>query len=143
MEIRLSNRFQYGFTLIEVMVVVMILGILAAIVVPNIMDNPGKARITKAKQDIRVLESQLELYRLDNFSYPSTDQGLEALVEKPAGTPEPKHWKQGGYLKRLPVDPWDNEYFYIYPGENGEFDIYSHGPDQQPSDDDIGNWTLN
>ena len=138
-----NNRLQSGFTLIEVMVVVMILGILAAIVVPNIMDNPGKARITKAKQDVRVLENSLALYKLDNFNYPSTDQGLDALANKPAGTPEPKNWKQGGYIKRLPHDPWDNEYLYLNPGEHGEVDIYSLGPDQSPSDDDIGNWSLN
>ena len=95
-----------GFTLIEIMVVVVILGILAAIAVPRIMDRPDVARVTKARQDIRTIESALKLYRLDNFRYPTTEQGLEALVEKPTIPPEPKNWKPGGYLERLPTDPW-------------------------------------
>lgn len=137
---------QRGFTLIEVMVVVFILSILAAVVVPRIMDNPDKARVTKARQDIRAIESALNLYRLDNFQYPSTDQGLQALVEKPGGTPEPQNWKAGGYLDRLPMDPWGNEYQYLSPGQNGEIDIYSLGADAVPGGEgpaeDIGNWTL-
>ena len=131
-----------GFTLIEVMVVVVILGIMAAILVPRIMDRPEQAQIIKAKQDIRVIESQLNLYRLDNFSYPSTDQGLEALVEKPTHGAEPRNYKQGGYLDRVPVDPWGNPYQYLSPGTQGSIDIYSLGPDGVPSDDDIGNWNL-
>lgn len=135
-----------GFTLIEVMVVVAILGILAAIIVPRIMDRPDEARIIKTKQDIRVMESALQLYRLDNFYYPSTDQGLEALVQRPAGSPEPKNWKSGGYLERLPKDAWGNEYQYLNPGVHGEVDIYSLGADGNPDGDsvnaDIGNWTL-
>ncbi|HIP53146.1 MAG TPA: type II secretion system protein GspG [Chromatiales bacterium] len=131
-----------GFTLIEVMVVVVILSILAAIIVPKIMDRPEQARITKARQDIRALEAALNLYKLDNFSYPSTDQGLEALVSKPAGTPEAKNWKAGGYLDRLPKDPWGNPYLYLNPGAHGAIDIYSMGPEQQTDDDDIGNWSL-
>lgn len=135
-----------GFTLIEVMVVVIILGVLAAIVVPKIMDRPDEARITKAKHDIRALTSALNLYRLDNFNYPSTDQGLEALVERPAGTPEAKNWKAGGYLDRLPRDPWGNPYQYLSPGENGDFDLYTLGADNQPGGEgaaaDVGNWNL-
>lgn len=131
-----------GFTLIEVMVVVVILGILAAILVPKIMDRPEQAQIIKARQDIRVIESQLNLYKLDNFTYPTTDQGLEALVEKPTTPPEPRQWKQGGYLDRVPLDPWKNPYLYLSPGTHGAIDIYSLGPDQAPSDDDIGNWNL-
>lgn len=131
-----------GFTLIEVMVVVVILGILAAIVVPRIMDRPDEARITKARQDIRALEAALNLYRLDNYVYPSTDQGLEALIEKPT-SPEPPRWKEGGYVDRLPQDPWQRPYQYLSPGSHGALDIYSMGPDGQPgTDDDIGNWTL-
>ncbi|WJW75228.1 type II secretion system major pseudopilin GspG [Thiohalobacter sp. IOR34] len=130
-----------GFTLIEVMVVVVILGILAAIVVPRVMDRPDEARITKARQDIRALESALNLYKLDNYTYPTTDQGLEALVEKPV-SPEPPKWKAGGYIDRLPKDPWGHPYQYLSPGEHGAVDIYSLGPDGQPSDDDIGNWDL-
>ncbi|HSJ48636.1 MAG TPA: type II secretion system major pseudopilin GspG [Gammaproteobacteria bacterium] len=131
-----------GFTLIEVMVVVVILGIMAAILVPRIMDRPEQAQIIKAKQDIRVIESQLNLYRLDNFNYPTTDQGLEALVEKPTHGAEPRNYKQGGYLDRLPVDPWGNPYQYLSPGTHSSIDIYSLGPDGVPSDDDIGNWNL-
>ena len=132
---------QGGFTLIEVMVVVVILGILAAILVPKVMDRPDQARKIKAKQDIRALEAALSLYKLDNFVYPTTDQGLEALVEKPS-SPEPPNWKDGGYVDRLPKDPWNQDYLYLSPGENGSIDIFSMGPDQQPSDDDIGNWGL-
>ncbi|EGV51900.1 type II secretion system major pseudopilin GspG [Candidatus Endoriftia persephonae] len=135
-------RSGLGFTLIEVMVVVVILSILAAIVVPKIMDRPEQARVTKAKNDIRALEAALNLYRLDNMLYPSTDQGLEALVSKPSGAPEPRNWKQGGYLDRLPKDPWGNDYFYLSPGSHGAVDIYSSGLDLQSTDDDIGNWNL-
>jgi general secretion pathway protein G len=131
----------YGFTLIEVMVVVVILGILAAILVPKVMDRPEQARIVKSRQDLRALEAALNLYKLDNYVYPSTDQGLEALVEKPS-SPEPPNWKEGGYVDRLPQDPWKQPYQYLSPGEHGAIDIYSLGPDQQPSDDDIGNWNL-
>jgi general secretion pathway protein G len=139
MKTRVSK--QGGFTLIEVMVVVVILGILAAILVPKVMDRPDQARKIKAKQDIRALEAALNLYKLDNFVYPTTDQGLEALVEKPS-SPEPPNWKEGGYLDRMPKDPWNQDYLYLSPGENGSIDIFSMGPDQQPSDDDIGNWGL-
>ena len=133
---------QKGFTLIEVMVVVAILGLLAAMVVPNLIGRDEEARINKAKQDISALENALDLYRLDNFAYPSTDQGLEALVKKPSGTPEAKRYKQGGYIKKLPTDPWGNSYQYLKPGTHSTTDIYSFGPDQTPSDDDIGNWNL-
>ncbi|MDT0618669.1 type II secretion system major pseudopilin GspG [Salinisphaera sp. P385] len=135
---------QQGFTLIEIMVVVVILGILAAIAVPRIMDRPDVARVTKAKQDIRVIESALQLYRLDNFQYPSTEQGLEALVEKPTSQPEPRNWKSGGYLDRVPTDPWGNPYQFRNPGEHGEIDVFTLGRDGRPGgedmDSDIGNW---
>lgn len=135
-----------GFTLIEVMVVVVILGILAAIVVPRIMSRPDEARIAKAKQDIRTLESALNLYKLDNYVYPSTEQGLEALVQKPTGEPVPRNWKEGGYIDRLPKDPWGNPYQYLNPGVHGAIDIYSLGADGRPGgegiDADIGNWNL-
>jgi general secretion pathway protein G len=132
-----------GFTLIEVMVVVVILSILAAVVVPRIMDNPDKARVVKAKQDIRVIKNQLDLYRLHNFRYPTTEQGLEGLVQKPT---DASHWQEGGYLDKLPKDPWGKPYQYLSPGQHGEIDIYSLGADGQPGgegvDADIGNWNL-
>ena len=135
-----------GFTLIEVMVVVVILGILAAVVVPRIMDRPDEARIIRTKQDIRVLQSALNLYKLDNFSYPTTDQGLEALVRPPDIPPLPPKWKQGGYIETMPLDPWGNAYQYLQPGQNRAVDIYSLGADGQPggegSNADIGNWNL-
>lgn len=130
-----------GFTLIEVMVVVVILGILAAVVVPKIMSRPEEAREVKARQDIRAMEAALNLYKLDNYSYPTTDQGLEALVTQPA--PEPPNWKEGGYMDRLPKDPWQRPYQYLSPGQHGPFDLYSLGLDGIPSEDDIGSWNLN
>lgn len=136
------RRNSAGFTLIEVMVVIVILGILAALVVPRIMDQPDKARITKAQADIRGMESALKMYKLDNFQYPTTDQGLQALALKPESSPEPKNWKQGGYIDRLRDDPWGNPYQFLSPGSRGEIDIYSLGPDGRPSEDDIGNWQL-
>jgi len=139
-------RKQSGFTLIEIMVVVIILGILAAIVVPKVMSRPDDARIVKAKSDLRALEGALNLYKLDNFVYPSTDQGLEALSQKPGGTPEPRNWKDGGYVDRLPKDPWDQPYLYLSPGVQGVIDIYSLGADAQQGGEgvnaDIGNWDL-
>ena len=146
MQQSVSNRRMRGFTLIEIMVVVVILGILAAIVVPKVMDRPDTARIAKARQDVRALESALNLYKLDNFVYPSTDQGLEALVQKPSGTPEPKNWKEGGYIPRMPKDPWGNPYQYLNPGTHGAVDIYSQGADNQVGGEaanaDIGNWNI-
>ncbi|MCG6938427.1 MAG: type II secretion system major pseudopilin GspG [Gammaproteobacteria bacterium] len=137
-------RRQSGFTLIEIMVVVVIIGILASVVVPRIMDNPDKARIAKAKHDIRSLEGALDIYRLDNFTYPTTDQGLEALITQPTSAPEPPNWKQGGYVKKLSNDPWGNPYLYLNPGEHGEIDIYSLGADAAPGGEgpnaDIGSW---
>jgi len=140
---RRAIRRVRGFTLIEVMVVVVILSILAAVVVPRIMDNPDKARVVKAKQDIRVIKNQMDLYRLHNFRYPTTEQGLEALVQKPADAP---HWQDGGYLDKLPKDPWGKPYLYLSPGQHSQIDIYSLGADGQPGgegvDADIGNWNL-
>ena len=133
---------QHGFTLIEIMVVVVILGILAAAVVPKIMSRPEQARIEKAKHDIAALESALNIYKLDNYRYPSTDQGLESLVNKPSGSPQPRNYKSGGYIKKLNKDPWGQEYLYLFPGTHTDLDLYSLGPDGQPSDDDIGNWNI-
>ena len=136
-----SSETQRGFTLIEVMVVVVILGILAAFIVPKLMDRPDAARIAKAKSDIGAIESALNLYRLDNHRYPATDDGLEALVNKPANAPT---WKEGGYLERLPMDPWGKPYQYLSPGIHGTVDIFSLGADGAEGGDgantDLGNW---
>ena len=138
----MQKHKQHGFTLIEIMVVVVILGILATLVVPKIMGRPDEARLVKAKQDILALESALKLYKLDNFSYPNTEQGLEALVNQPTATLT--HWKDGGYLDRLPKDPWGTPYQYLSPGVKGNIDIYSLGADALPNGEnlnaDIGNW---
>ena len=135
-----------GFTLIEIMIVVVILGILAAVVVPKILDRPDQARVTAAKTDIAVIMQQLKLYRLDNTTYPSTDQGLAALTVKPTTNPIPPNWKTGGYLERLMNDPWGRPYQYLNPGLKGEIDVYSLGADGQPGGDgsnaDIGSWNL-
>ncbi len=133
-----------GFSLIEILVVVVIIGILAAVVVPRVMDEPDRARATKAKQDVQALVTALNMYKLDNFSYPSTDQGLEALVRRPAGQPPAPNWKEGGYIDRLPSDPWGNEYRYLNPGVHGEIDVWSYGStgtsSGSGSDAEIGNW---
>lgn len=138
-------RRQGGFTLIEIMVVVVIIGLLAAIVAPNIIGRIDQAAVARSRQDIRAIESALNLYRLDNFKYPSTDEGLQALVTKPSDASAP-NWKSGGYLARLPKDPWENPYLYLYPGQRGEIDIFSYGADGQEGGEDInadiGNWDL-
>jgi len=137
---------QGGFTLLEVMVVVVILGILAALVVPKIISRPDEARVIAAKQDIASLMQALKLYRLDNQRYPTTEQGLQALVVRPASAPAAPNWKTGGYLERLPKDPWGNPYLYLNPGARGELDVYSLGADGAPggegNDADIGSWNL-
>jgi general secretion pathway protein G len=134
-----------GFTLIEVMVVVVILAILASVVVPRIINRPDDAKVVKAHLDIQAIEGGLEMYRLDNGSYPTTDQGLRALVEKPTIEPIPSNWKAGGYIQQLRMDPWDHPYQYLNPGVHGEFDLFSYGADGKPGgeglDGDIGNWT--
>ena len=134
-----------GFTLLEIIVVVAIIAILAAYIAPKVAGRVDDARISKAKSDIRVLESSLELYKLDNFLYPSSDQGLEALVNKPAGD-SGRNWRDGGYIKKLTKDPWGNAYRYVYPGSNGEFDVFSLGADAAVGGEgeaaDIGNWNL-
>ena len=139
-------RAQRGFTLLEVMVVVVILGILAALVVPKIISRPDEARIIAAKQDIASLMQALKLYRLDNQRYPTTEQGLQALLIKPTASPIPPNWKTGGYLERLPKDPWGSPYQYLYPGVRGEIDVFSFGADGAPggegNDADLGSWNL-
>ena len=121
-------RSQTGFTMIEIMVVVAILGILAAMIVPQVTGRDDKARVQVAKSDIKSIASALELYKMDNFSYPSTDQGLEALVNQPSGA---DNWAEGGYLSKVPKDPWKRDYLYISPGVNGPFDLSSWGADGQ------------
>ncbi|MDD2915233.1 MAG: type II secretion system major pseudopilin GspG [Gallionella sp.] len=142
---RATSR-QRGFTLLEVMVVVVILGILAALVVPKIISRPDEARVLAAKQDIASLMQALKLYRLDNQRYPVTEQGLQALVTQPTVAPLPPNWKSGGYVERLPKDPWGNPYQYLNPGVHGDMDIFSAGADGAPggegNDADIGSWTL-
>ena len=136
---------QAGFTLIEIMVVVIIIGILAAIVAPNVIGRIDDAQITKARADIRGYENALKFYRLDNFAYPTAEQGLQALVSKP-NDPNLKNWKPGGYIDRLTKDPWGNDYLYQNPGNHGEIDIYTLGKDGRPGgegiDADIGNWNV-
>ena len=140
----MGTRPRRGFTLLEVMVVVVILGILAALVVPKIISRPDEARISAAKQDIASLVQTLKLYRLDNLRYPSTEQGLQALVSKATTAPIPPNWKAGGYLERLAKDPWGNPYQYLNPGVHAEIDVYSFGADGMPggagNDADIGSW---
>src|ERR671925_177771 len=121
-----------GFTLIEIMVVVVILAILAALIVPKVMSRPDEARVVAARQDVAAILQALKLYRLDNLRYPTTEQGLAALVNRPTIAPLPPNWKAGGYLERLPKDPWGNPYQYLNPGVRGEIDVFSYGADGAP-----------
>ncbi len=136
-----------GFSLIEIMVVVVILGILAAVVVPQVMSRPAEARVSKVKQDLRAIESALKLYKLDNYGYPTTEQGLEALTERPIGLPDTANWNPEGYLDRVPQDPWGKPYVYLSPGQHGAFDLYTLGADGRKEgideNADFGNWQLN
>ncbi|WP_372986053.1 type II secretion system major pseudopilin GspG [Marinobacter sp.] len=133
----MHKRFtQRGFTLIEIMVVMVILGLLVAIVAPNIMGRSDQAKVTIAETQLKNIQSALDLYRLDNSHYPSTQQGLEALVSRPSGSPEPKNWNPDGYLKSVPEDPWGNQFQYVSPGTEGPYDLYSYGADGQEGGDD-------
>ena len=142
----MSRRRIRAFTLIEVMVVVAILAVLAALIVPKVMSRPDEARVVAARQDIASLLQALKLYRLDNLRYPTTEQGLAALVTRPTLSPVPPNWKPGGYLERLPRDPWGNPYQYLSPGLRGEVDVFSFGADGvaggEGFDADIGSWNL-
>lgn len=139
----MKNR-NSGFSLIEILVVMVIIGILAAVIVPRVMDRPDEARMTKARQDVQALMTALNMYRLDNHVYPSTEQGLDALMRQPSGRPEAPNWRDGGYLDRLPKDPWGRDYQYMQPGVHGEIDVWSFGRNGQPGgegvDGEIGNW---
>ena len=138
------HRREAGFTLIEIMVVIAIIGILATLIVPNIMGRPDEARATAAKHDVGTINQALKLYRLDTGRYPTTEQGIKALVERPTSEPIPQNWKTGGYLSSVPKDPWGNAYHYSNPGTRGEIDVISYGADGKPggtgTDADIGNW---
>lgn len=144
---KLKSRDRSGFTLLEVLVVVVILGILAAVIVPKIMGRPEEARRVRATVDIKAIETALNLYKIDNGDYPTTEQGLMALVEKPDTGDIARNWKDGGYLDRLPRDPWREEYVYLSPGENGEFDLSSYGSDGEKGGEgkyaDINSWEIN
>ena len=140
----LRRRFARGFTLVEIMVVVVIIGILGALVVPKLLGRTGESRVVAAKVDIASLMQALKLYKLDNQRYPTTDQGLQALITKPTSGPQANGWKAGGYLDKLPKDPWGAPYQYLSPGIHGEVDVFSFGADGQPGgsgeDADIGSW---
>lgn len=140
------KRMQHGFTLIEMMVVIVIMGILASLIVPKIMGRPDEARVIAAKQDIASVMQALKLYKLDNQRYPTTEQGLQALVTKPGSPPIPLNWKSSGYLEKLPLDPWGNSYQYLFPGIRSELDVFSFGVDGaaggEGNDADIGSWAI-
>ena len=141
------SRGDAGFSLLELMVVVVIMSILALVIVPRVIDRPDQARAARVQSDIAVLENAIKLYRLDNFRYPTTEQGLNALVRMPTGQNAPRNWRTGGYLDRLQKDPWGNDYQYQTPGRDGrQFDLYSLGADGRPggtdANMDIGNWDL-
>ncbi len=144
MNIQTTFRRETGFTLIEVMVVILIIGVLAALIVPKVMSRPDEARITAAKQDIATVTQALNLYKLDNQRYPTTEQGLAALVKKPTTAPIPTNWKSEGYLDRVPKDPWGTPYQYLQPGVHSAIDVFSFGADRtaggEGNDADIGNW---
>ena len=142
----LGKQNQRGFTLIEIMVVVVILGILAAIVVPRLLDEPEKARRTSAATQIRSFEEALGIFKLENGFYPSTEQSLQALVTKPSVGRMPARYKEGGYIRKIPLDPWGQPYLYLYPGVHGELDLFSYGPDGETGGEgdnaDVANWNL-
>jgi len=142
---KLKNTYKKskGFTLLEVMVVIVIIGMMLSVVVPNLMGSQDTAKLQKAVQDVTALENSLSMYKLDNYDYPSTEQGLEALTEQTDIEPIPRRFPDGGYVKRLPKDPWGNEYFLLNPGEQGKMDVFTAGPDGEVgTEDDIGNWNL-
>jgi general secretion pathway protein G len=139
-----TQRRARGFTLVEIMVVVVIIGILGALVVPKLLGRTGESRVTAAKVDIATMMQALKLYKLDNQRYPTTEQGLNALIAKPTSGPSANGWKEGGYIEKLPKDPWGNAYQYLSPGVKGEVDVFSYGADGQQGgageDADVGSW---
>lgn len=134
-----------GFSLLELMVVVVILSILALVIVPRVIDRPDQARAARALSDIAAIVAAVNLYRLDNFRYPTTEQGLEALVTRPTSEPQPQNWAGNGYMDRVPTDPWGRPYQYLQPGVHGDFDVFTYGADGVPggtgADADLGSWT--
>lgn len=140
------SRAEQGFTLVEVMVVIVIIGLLATVVMMNVLPSQDRAMKEKARADVAVLEQAVESYRLENLAFPTTEQGLQALVAPPPGLARPDRYREGGYVRRLPKDPWGAAYQYRYPGEHGRFDVWSMGADGQKGgegdDADIGNWSL-
>lgn len=139
-----SKVLSRGFSLVEILVVLVIMGLLASVVVPNVLERADEARVKKVLADFSAIDTALKMYRLDNYMLPTSEQGLEALVEKTALPPEPRNWKSGGYLKELPEDPWGRTYLYLSPGEYGEYDLYTLGADGisggEGQNADIGNW---
>ena len=140
----MKQRNNAGFSLVEILVVLVIMGLLISVVAPTVLNRADEARVQKAQADFKAIETALKIYRLDNYVYPTTEQGLEALVEASTMSPEPRNFKQGGYLSELPIDPWGRPYLYLSPGEHGEIDIYSLGADGLSGGEDqaadIGNW---
>jgi general secretion pathway protein G len=140
----MKQRSNAGFSLVEILVVLVIMGLLISVVAPTVLNRADEARVQKAQADFKAIETALKIYRLDNYVYPNTEQGLEALVEPSTMDPEPRNFKEGGYLSELPVDPWGRPYLYLSPGEHGEIDIYSLGADGLSGGEDqaadIGNW---
>ncbi len=137
-------RRQRGFSLIEILVVLVIMGLLISVVAPTVLNSADDARVQKVQADFKAIETALKIYRLDNFVYPSTEQGLVALIEPSTLEPEPRNFKDGGYLQEMPLDPWGREYLYLSPGENSEVDLFSYGADGLPGGEgqnkDLGNW---
>lgn len=142
----MKARTNAGFSLVEILVVLVIMGLLISVVAPTVLNRADEARVQKAQADFKAIETALKIYRLDNYVYPTTEQGLEALVEPSTLDPEPRNFKQGGYLEEVPVDPWGRPYLYLSPGEHGEIDIYSLGADGLSGGEDqaadIGNWKV-
>ena len=140
----MKRRNNAGFSLVEILVVLVIMGLLISVVAPTVLNRADEARIQKAQADFKAIETALKIYRLDNFVYPTTEQGLEALVEASSLDPEPRNFKEGGYLEELPIDPWGRPYLYLSPGEHKNVDIYSLGADGLSGGDgqnaDVGNW---